>query len=102
VNAIEAELADLEERIRLGVVSARLELENARAAVELADRARGAARESRRVAAERYREGVILSSELLDAEVAALRADLEHTEALAAERLAAAALDHAVGSSYRR
>jgi outer membrane protein TolC len=102
VEAIEAELADLEERIRLDVVSARLELENARAAVGLADRARGAARESRRVAAERYREGVILSSELLDAEVAALRADLEHTEALAAERLAAAALDHAVGSSYRR
>jgi outer membrane protein TolC len=102
VDAIRAELADLEERIRLDVVRAVLELENARAAADLADRARGAARESRRVAAERYREGVILSSELLDAEVAALRADLEHTEALAAERLAAAFLDHAVGSSNRR
>jgi outer membrane protein TolC len=101
-EAVRAELEDLEERIRLDVVSALLEVENAHAEVELADRARDAARESRRVAAERYREGVILSSELLDAEVAALRADLDLTEALAAERLAAAALDHAVGSANRR
>jgi outer membrane protein TolC len=96
-EAIRAELEDLEERIRLDVVSAVLELENARAEIRLSERSRDAARESRRVAAERYREGVILSSELLDAEVAALRADLDLTEALASERLAAAELDHAVG-----
>jgi hypothetical protein len=40
---------------------------------------------------------VILSSELLDAEVALLRAGLDRTEALASTRLSAAALDRAVG-----
>ena len=54
-------------------------------------------RENRRVAGDRYREGVIPSSELLDAEVAHERAALARTEALAALRLAAAGLDRAVG-----
>ncbi len=99
VDAIRAELEDLGERIRLEVVSALLEVENARSEIDLSLRAQEAARESRRVASERYREGVILSSELLDAEVAALRADLDRTEALAAEHVAAAVLDHAVGRS---
>ena len=47
--------------------------------------------------ADRYREGVIPSSELLDAELAHERAALARTEALAALRLAAAGLDRAVG-----
>lgn len=95
-EAARAELADVEERIGLEVSSALLDVENARAEVDLSARALEAARESRRVAAERYRQGVILSSELLDAEVALLRADLDRTEALASSKLAAAALDRAV------
>jgi outer membrane protein len=95
-DAARAELTDIEERIRLEVVGALLDVENAQAEVELSARAVDAARESRRVAAERYRQGVILSSELLDAEVALLRADLDRTAALASSRLAAAALDRAV------
>ena len=55
------------------------------------------AAESRRVAADRYREGVIPSSELLDAELAQERAALARTQAHAALRLAAAGLDRAVG-----
>ena len=55
------------------------------------------ATESRSVAADRYREGVIPSSELLDAETALERAELARTEALASVRLTAAALDRAVG-----
>jgi outer membrane protein TolC len=92
-----AELADLEERIRLEVLSTLLEVENAEASVEVSGRALEAATESRRVAADRYREGVILSSELLDAEVALLRAGLDRAQALAAQHLAAAALDRALG-----
>jgi outer membrane protein TolC len=88
-EATRAELADLEERIRLEVL-------NAEASVEVSGRALEAATESRRVAADRYREGVILSSELLDAEVALLRAGLDRTQALAAQHLAAAALDRAL------
>jgi outer membrane protein len=95
-DAARAELADLEERIRLEVLSALLEVDNAEASVELSGRALDAATESRRVAADRYREGVILSSELLDAEVALLRAGLDRTEALAAQHLAEAALDRAL------
>jgi len=55
------------------------------------------AAESRRVAADRYREGVLASSELLDAELALERAALARTEAQAALRISAASLDRAVG-----
>jgi outer membrane protein len=95
-EAARAELADVQERIRLEVTGALLDVTNAQAEVDLSARALEAARESRRVAAERYRQGVILSSELLDAEVALLRADLDRTEALASSRLAGAELDRAV------
>jgi outer membrane protein TolC len=63
----------------------------------VAERSVASAEESRRVAEERYREGVIPSSELLDAEIALERAALSRAESLAARRLAAAALDRAVG-----
>jgi outer membrane protein TolC len=49
------------------------------------------------VLAERYRAGVATSAEVLDAEVAALEAELERTRALANVRLAEAALERAVG-----
>jgi outer membrane protein TolC len=55
------------------------------------------AAESRRVAADRYRAGVIPSSELTDAEVAHERAARVRTEALAELRVAAARLERAVG-----
>jgi outer membrane protein len=96
-DAVRAEITGLEERIRLEVVGAALEVRNASAATSIALRAVEAASENVRVAAERYREGVLLSSELLDAELALLRAELDRTEALAAERLAQAALDRALG-----
>jgi len=59
--------------------------------------ARATAHERDLFAADRYREGVIPSSELLDAETALERAELARTEALASVRLTAAALDRAVG-----
>jgi outer membrane protein len=96
-EAVRAEMTDLEERIRLQVVGAFLELETAAAGVSIANRAVESAKENHRVLAERYREGVALSSDLLDAEVALLRAELDRTEALASERLARAVLDRALG-----
>ena len=56
-----------------------------------------AGEESQRVSADRYREGLIPSSERLDAETALLRAELEQTAALVGTRIAAAQLDRAVG-----
>ena len=58
---------------------------------------RTAARENLRVASERHRAGVIPFSERLDAEIALLRASLDHTHSLAQLRVAEAALLHAVG-----
>jgi outer membrane protein TolC len=49
------------------------------------------------VTRDRYREGLVPSSELLDAEVALLRADLDRTSAEVRLRLAEVLLDRAVG-----
>jgi outer membrane protein len=97
VEALRQRLDDLERHIRLQVTSAHLEIRAAHVATRVADRAVAAGEESQRVSADRYREGVIPSSELLDAEIALLDAGLERTQALADARLAAAELDRAVG-----
>jgi outer membrane protein len=97
VEALEASLADIDGLIRLQVTEKRLAVVSSLQAVQVAERRLESARENRRVAAERYREGLIASSDLLDAEVALLRAGLDRTESLADARLAVAALDRAVG-----
>ena len=96
-DAARAQLAELDRAIRLEVTQRALELRTAGASLAVAERSVVSAAESRRVAADRYREGVIPSSELLDAELAHERAALSRTEALAVLRLAAAGLDRAVG-----
>jgi outer membrane protein len=96
-DAVRHGLDDLEARIRLDVTSRLLELSTARASIEVAERNVEAARENVRVAEARYKEGVIPSSELLDAETALLRAGLDRTESLTGLRVAEARLDHAVG-----
>jgi outer membrane protein TolC len=95
--ALEARLRQLDEAVRQEVTSRRLALRTAVDAIDVAEQNVVSAREGRRVAADRYREGVIPSSELLDAEVALLRAGLDRTEAIARARLALAALERAVG-----
>jgi outer membrane protein TolC len=95
--ALRQQLVELDRAIRLEVTQRSLELRTAEATLAVAERGLESAAESRRVAADRYREGVIPSSELLDAELAKERAALLRTEAMAAIRLAAAALDRAVG-----
>lgn len=92
-------LVDVDRRIRLQVTQRALELDTARGAADVAERGLEAARENQRVAGERYRAGVLSSAELLDAEVALLRASLDRTEAYAQARLAEAALQRAVGAA---
>jgi outer membrane protein TolC len=96
-DAAREQLRELDRAIRLEVTQRALELRTAEERVVVADRGLEAARENHKVAQDRYREGVIPSSELLDAETALERADLARTEALASLRLAAAGLDRAVG-----
>ena len=96
-RALRHQLEDAEQRVRLDVTARTLALDTALAAVEVAARAREAARENVRVAADRYREGVASSSDLLDAETMLLRAGLEHTQALADTQRARAARQRAIG-----
>jgi outer membrane protein TolC len=96
-EALRQQLRELDRGIRLDVTRSALEQRTAAARLGVAQRSVESAAESRRVAGDRYREGVIPSSELLDAEVAHERASLALTEATASLRLAAARLDRAVG-----
>jgi outer membrane protein TolC len=96
-DAAREQLRELDRGLRLEVTESALELRTAHARVSVAERSVASAAESLRVAADRYREGVIPSSELTDAEVAHERAALARTEALAALRTALARLERAVG-----
>jgi outer membrane protein len=96
-DAAREQLRELDRAIRLEVTESALALRTAGARLAVAERSVESAAENRRVAGDRYREGVIPSSELLDAEVAHERAALTRTEATAALRLAASRLDRAVG-----
>ena len=96
-DALEKRLEDGRQRVRLEVTSRLLDLETARAALTVAARNLDAARENLRVAQDRYREGVIPSSELLDAETLLIRAGLDQTDAATRIRVALVSLDRAVG-----
>jgi outer membrane protein TolC len=95
--AAREQLAEIDRRIRLEVTQRVQERRTAGARVALSGRSLESATENRRVAADRYRAGVIPSSELLDAEVALVRAGLDRTSAQATLRLADAALVRATG-----
>ncbi len=96
-RALREQLRDLDARLRLEIVDRALDLRTAEAALATAGRAREAARENRKVAQDRYREGVGSSTDLLDAETMLLRAGLEETDALSRAQVARAALDRALG-----
>ena len=74
-----------------------LELDASKEAVTVADDEIRAAAETERVVNERYREGVALNTEVLDAQVARLQAELDRTRAIANVRLAEARLERALG-----
>ena len=96
-QAARHQLDDLDRRIEFDVTRGLLELLSATAAVDVAEKGLESARENVRVSSDRYRAGLIPSSELLDSEVALLQSGLERTKALASQRLALAALQRAVG-----
>ncbi len=96
-EALRRRLEDQDHTLRLEVETRLAELETAHAAVRVSETAVASARSNVKVTADRYREGLIPSSERLDAETALLRAELEQTAALVGTRVAAAQLDRAVG-----
>jgi outer membrane protein len=96
-TAARARLAELESLIALDVRQRQLDLDSARAALVSAVDSVRSAGEARRVVAERFNVGVATSTELLDAEVALLEAELGRTRTFANIRLAEARLDRALG-----
>ncbi|HEY0872418.1 MAG TPA: TolC family protein, partial [Vicinamibacterales bacterium] len=96
-RALEARITDFDRHVTFEVEARRLDLDSARAAIAAAEDGVRSAVEARRVVAERFAVGVVTSTDVLDAEVAVLQAELDRTRAVANARLAEARLERALG-----
>ena len=96
-RAIDARAADFDRQVTFEVQQRWLELDSSRAAIGAAIDGVRSATEARRVVSERFSAGVIASSELIDADLAVLQAELDLTRARANARLAEARLERAIG-----
>ncbi len=96
-RAVEQRLQEFDSVLDVEVRQRVLDLGSATAAIGVASDAVRSAAEARRVVAERFSAGVATNTEVLDAQVALLQAELDRTRALANARLAAARLDRALG-----
>ena len=96
-RALQARITEFDRQAAFEVQQRELELESARAAIDTAAEGIRSAAETQRVLAERYRQGVATSTEVLDAEVALLQAELDRTRTVASARLAEARLERARG-----
>jgi outer membrane protein TolC len=96
-RALRARLAELDSTIALDIRQRLSELTSSRAAIDAADVAVQAATEARRVIGNRFAAGVATSTDVVDAQIAILQAELDRTQALAAAHLAEARLYRAVG-----
>ncbi len=96
-RAIDARAGDVDRQISFEVRQRWLEVDSNRAAIEAAAAGVQSATEARRVVGERFRAGVATSTEVLDAEIAVLQAELDLTRAHANTRVALARLDRAAG-----
>jgi outer membrane protein TolC len=96
-RALRARLDDMDSLIGLEVRQRRLDLDAGLAAARAAGEGVRAAAEARRVLDERFAVGVATSTDVLDAQVALLQAELDRTRAIAAARIADARLARALG-----
>ncbi|MGE3513310.1 MAG: TolC family protein [Vicinamibacterales bacterium] len=96
-RAAEARLAEFDSMLALEIQQRLSERGSSLAAIAAADVAVRAATEAHRVLGERFRAGVATSTEVLDAEMAILQAQLDRTQALATLRIAEAGLARAIG-----
>jgi len=96
-RAAEERLADFDTSLAVEVRQRASELESTRAAIVAADDAVRSASEARRVVGDRFGAGVATSTDVLDAQVALLQAELDRTQAVANARLAEARLARALG-----
>jgi outer membrane protein TolC len=96
-RAAEARLAEFDSQLALEIRQRLSEGTSGRAAVTAADGAIRSATEARRVVGERFAAGVATSTDVLDAQIVLLQAELERTRALTVVRVAEAGLARAVG-----
>jgi len=96
-EAARERLAEADTQIALEIRQRQLDLASAGSQVETAEAALRSATEARRVVAERFAVGVATSTDLLDAQVDQLQAELDRTRALANVKLAEARLARALG-----
>src|SRR5262249_31001997 len=96
-RAARERLADLDGTIAVEVRQRLRETESSRAAIDAATDAVRSAAEARRVVGDRFAAGVATSTDVLDAQVVLLQAELDRTRAIATARIADARLARAVG-----
>ena len=96
-RALVERLADVDASLALEVRQRLAEVESSRAAVDAAGDAVRSATEARRVLGERFAAGVATSTDVLDAQVALLQAELDRTQTIANAHLADARLSRALG-----
>lgn len=90
-------LGMLRDGVSLEVTQNYLALQKAKEKITVAKESIEQAEESYRITSEKFKRGVALTTDLLDAEVAVLRAKTDHTDALVEYELAEARLLKAVG-----
>jgi outer membrane protein TolC len=97
VRAAEQRLAEFDSTLAVEVRQRARELEADLAAIAAGDAAVRSAGEARRALGDRFAAGVATSTDVLDAQVALLQAELDRTQAVASARLAEARLARALG-----
>jgi outer membrane protein TolC len=95
--ALRTRVGDFDRQVTFEVRARALELESSRQSVTAAEDEVRAAAEAERAVAERYAAGVATATDVLDAQVARLQAELDRTRAMANVRLAEARLERAIG-----
>ncbi len=96
-RAAEARLAEFDRQLEFELTQRRLDVGAALAAIAASDDGVRAAAEAHRVVTERFKAGLVINTEVLDAQMALMTAQLDRMRAVTAARLAAARLDRAQG-----
>jgi outer membrane protein TolC len=95
--ALKTRIEDFDRQVGFEVQARSLELASSREGVTAAEEEVRAAADAERVVGERYRAGVATTTDVLDAQVARLQAELDRARAIANVRLAEARLERAIG-----
>jgi outer membrane protein len=90
-------LKDFDANVDMEVRQRAADVASAHSAIPAAEMGVRSAAEARRVIAERFSAGVATNTDVIDAQVALLQAELDRTRALANAKLAEARLDRALG-----